>query len=131
MQSALWAIDNPKTFVEMSLSHKIEGMGWSNCFLQQFHKLNIESNKLLIILHFLLQTDCWAKLLNGSHCCWQLFQGQKDLSIIETFRKFIVHWPIFFACLTEAFKPVFWQQLDFPLLQGQLCIVAVVTVIYL
>ncbi len=51
------SIDNPKAFVKMSAGHEVEGMRRINGTLEQPHKFQIESDKFLIILSFLLQTD--------------------------------------------------------------------------
>jgi len=41
----------------MSAGHEVEGMRRINGTLEQPHKFQIESDKFLIILRFLLQTD--------------------------------------------------------------------------
>ena len=51
------SIDNPKAFIKMSRGHKVKGVRWIDRGLEQPHKFQIEGDKLLVILDFLLQTD--------------------------------------------------------------------------
>ena len=70
----------------MSRGHEVKGVRRIDRGLEQPHKFQIEGDKLLVILRFLLQTDGRPQLLDGRHLLGQVLEGDEDLAVVEAFR---------------------------------------------